>query len=116
MNTLAFFCRRLLSLPVRLYGWLFDFSRGQDEGRQWERMLRTALAETVTDDEFMAAMRRLITDKEPHRTDVRWAFFLMRLGEYARTQTSDRRVAAERMLAALPRLYGYRPSTEENGE
>lgn len=105
--------RWVIYLPIRCWRWLFDFSRGHEEGRQWERMLRTALAETTTDDEFMAMMRLLVTEKEASKTEQRWGFFMMRLGEYARTETSDRRQAAERMLAALPRLYGYAPSLEE---
>lgn len=105
--------RWVIYLPIRCWRWLFDFSRGHEEGRQWERMLRTALAETTTDDEFMAMMRLLVTEKEASKTEQRWGFFMMRLGEYARTETSDRRQAAERMLAALPRLYGYAPSPEE---
>lgn len=113
MKTLAQFCHWLLGLPVRLYHWMFDFSLGHAEGRYWEHLLRQALSETNTDEEFMTTMRRLVTEKESAKTEMRWGFFLMRLGEYSRTQVSDRRAAAERMLSALPRLYGYAPMPDE---
>ena len=116
MTALTQFCRWLFGLPVCLYRWLFDFSRGHAEGRYWEGLLRKALDETSTDEEFMTTMRRLVTEKEPSKTELRWGFFLMRLGEYSRTQVSDRRAAAGRMLAALPRLYGYAPLVDQGGD
>lgn len=115
MKILAQFCRWLHALPVRLYRWLFDFSRGQEEGRRWERMLRSALAESRTEEEFLATMRRMVTEDEPLKTEIRWGFFMGRLSEYTAKETGDRRAGAERMLAALPRLYGFKPSTDESG-
>lgn len=112
MERLTHWGRWLLALPVRFYRWLFDFSRGREEGRRWERMLRVALAETRTEEEFLATMRRMVAEDEPLKTEIRWGFFIGRLSEYTAKETGDRRRGAERMLAALPRLYGFEPSKE----
>ena len=91
---------------VNFWRSLFDFSVGQDEGRKFERMLRVALAETTTDTEFLALLYHMVQQDDYLNTETRWAFLMIRLGEYAHGQDKEWRVCAQRLLIATPKLYG----------
>jgi len=96
-----------MGLLDNLRRWLFDFSAGQQEGKRMERILRVVLAETTSETEFHALLYRMIQQDEYLKTQVRWTNTYQLLMEH-RGAGEDWRIAAERMIAYLPRFYGYR--------
>ncbi len=93
-------------------------SQGQREGRQIERLLRVALAESTTEDEFNRLLARMIR-QDGYENNLlaprAGAGLVYRLLEEHRGLGQDWRSAAKRLVAYLPRFYGY-TSDWEAGE
>jgi len=104
-----------MGLLNNLHRWLFDFSAGQQEGREMERLLRVALAETTSETEFHALLYRMIQQDELLKTQVRWVN-TYRLLEEHHGAGEKWRVAAKRMIAYLPSFYGYQSDWDSSPE
>lgn len=91
-----------------LWRSLFDFSAGQQEGRMFDRMIRVALVETHTEKEFLALIYHMLKAEDYLKTETRWSLFMMRMSQYAHGQDKDWRLCAERLLADMAKLYGYK--------
>jgi hypothetical protein len=92
-------------------------SQGQTEGRQIERLLRVALAESTTEDEFNRLLARMIR-QDGYEDDLlvprAGAGLVYRLLEEHRGLGQDWRSAAKRLVAYLPRFYGYKSNWESD--
>jgi len=101
----------------RLCSQLFNFSNspGQQEGRQIERVLRVALAETTSEDEFNRLLARMIRQDGYLDSSLKpraGAGLIYRLLEEHKGASQDWRAAAERLVAYLPGFYGYKSEWE----
>ena len=85
-------------------------SQGQQEGRRIERLLRVALTETTTEEEFNRLLARMIR-QDGYQDNVlaprAGAGLVYRLLEEHKGVGQDWRSAAKRLVAYLPRFYGY---------
>ena len=102
-----------MDLLSALGRWLGDFSGGEREGRRLERMLRVALAETTSEPEFHALLRRMIRREDELRSEERWVCLYQLLEEHKGTR-DDWRTAAEHLVAFLPRQHGYRSEWDDH--
>ena len=85
-------------------------SQGQQEGRRIERLLRVALTETTTEEEFNRLLARMIR-QDGYQDNVlaprAGAGLVYRLLEEHKGVGQDWRFAAKRLVVYLPRFYGY---------
>ena len=101
----------------RWFSSLFNFSnpQGQREGKEIERVLRVALAETTTDEEFNRLLARMIR-QDGYQDNIlaprAGAGLVYRLLEEHRGVGQDWRTAAKRLVAYLPGFYGYKSEWE----
>ena len=85
-------------------------SQGQQEGRRIERLLHIALSESTTEDEFNRLLARMIYQdgyKDNLLAPRAGAGLIYRLLEEHKGLGQDWRSAAKRLVAYLPRFYGY---------
>ena len=71
----------------------------------FERMIRTALADTHTETEFLNLMHQMLKQEDTLKTEVRWSLFRKRMSGYAHGVGEDRRICAARMLTDLARSH-----------
>ena len=86
---------------------IFDFSAGQVEGRQMQKVLTEALAGSATDAEFENNFRAVIQSETGLDAETSWAWlgrFLMEYRQGSEFEASPRKLA-ERFLADIPRRY-----------
>ena len=86
---------------------IFDFSAGQVEGRQMQKVLTEALSGSATDAEFEKNFRAAIQSETGLDAETSWAWlgrFLMEYRQGSEFEASPRRLA-ERFLADIPRRY-----------
>lgn len=86
---------------------LFDFSAGQEEGKQMQRVLTASLSESETDNEFERAFKRAVGITTGRDEETAWAWlgrFLMEYRQANEFEPSPRRLA-ERFLQDIPRRY-----------
>ena len=86
---------------------LFDFSAGQVEGRQMQKVLREALAGTTTDAEFEQRFKAAINAATGLEAEETWGWLGRSLMEYRRANEFDPspRQLPERFLTDIPRRY-----------
>ena len=86
---------------------LFDFSGGREEGRQMQKALGKALAESETDDEFERRFHLIFRSSGGTDMVLTWAGLGHSLMEYRRAGefTPSSRALAERLLRDIPRRY-----------
>jgi hypothetical protein len=90
-------------------------TQGQQEGKQIERLLRVALTETTTENEFNQLLARMIHQDgylDNARAPRAGAGLIYRLLEEHKGLGQDWRTAAKRLIAYLPQFYGYESDWE----
>ena len=108
-----------MSLLEKLHRFLFDFSAGEENYRQVDSILRTALGESEADGDFDAALKRVLEERGELERYPNFYQLMWRVsGEHTldeslkarrdyRDSVGTRRQAI-RLLNDLPRLYGIR--------
>ena len=92
---------------------IFDFSAGQAEGRQMQRVLTEALSGAATDAEFERRFKAAICAATGLEVEDSWAWLGRSLMEYRQANEFDPspRQLAERFLADIPRRYKFKEIT-----
>ncbi len=107
------------NLLERLRRFLFDFSAGEENYRQVETILRAALAESETDGDFDAALRRVLKARDEPSRYHDFLYLMRRVSSEGDLDESLKvgrelrdgvgsRSQAMRLLDDLPRLYGIK--------
>ncbi len=81
-----------------------------------ERMFRVALAETTSEAEFRSLCYRMLQEEDYLKTQVRWINVMRQLDQFTSPGEKDWRIAAEKLIAFLPRYYGYESVWEPTPE
>lgn len=72
-----------------------------------ERMFRVALAETTDESEFRLLCYRMLQEDDYLKTQVRWVNVMKQLDQFRSMGDKDWRTSVNRLIAYLPRYYGY---------
>lgn len=94
-------------------------TQGQREGRRMERLLRVALAETTTEEEFNRLLSRMMREDsylDSFLESRAGAGLIYRLLEEHKGAGQDWRGAAKRLAAYLPRFYSYQSEWESDNK